>query len=62
MNAVDTSSALRDLIAQITSALIDVRQQRRATGDELSANEENEVARETARRFFDQKVTQSLLT
>ncbi len=62
MNTVDTTSALRDLIAQITSALIDVRQQRRATGDELSANEENEVARETARRFFDQKVTQSLLT
>lgn len=62
MNTVDTSSALRDLIAQITSALIDVRQQRRATGDELNASEENDVARETARRFFDQRVTQSLLT
>jgi len=62
MNAVDTSSALRDLIAQITAALIDVRQQRRTTGDELNPNEENEVARETARRFFDQRVTQSLLT
>ena len=62
MNAVDTSSALRDLIAQITSALIDARQQRRAIGGELTANEETEVARETARRFFDQRVTQSLLT
>ena len=62
MNAVDTSSALQDLIAQITSALIDQRQQRRATGGELSAQEENEMARETARQFFDQRVTQSLLT
>jgi len=62
MNAVDTSSALQDLIAQITSALIDQRQQRRATGGELSAQEENELARETARQFFDQRVTQSLLT
>jgi Flp pilus assembly CpaF family ATPase len=62
MNAVDSSSALQDLIAQITSALIDQRQQRRATGGELSAQEENELARETARQFFDQRVTQSLLT
>jgi Flp pilus assembly CpaF family ATPase len=62
MNAVDTSSALQDLTAQITSALIDQRQQRRATGGELSAQEENELARETARQFFDQRVTQSLLT
>jgi Flp pilus assembly CpaF family ATPase len=62
MNAVDSSSALQDLIAQITSALIDQRQQRRATGGELSAHEENELARETARQFFDQRVTQSLLT
>ena len=62
MNAVDTSSALQDLIAQITSSLIDQRQQRRATGGELSALEENEVARDTARQFFDQRVTQSLLT
>jgi hypothetical protein len=45
MNAVDTSSALQDLIAQITSALIDQRQQRRATGGVLSAHEENEMAR-----------------
>jgi Flp pilus assembly CpaF family ATPase len=62
MNAVDSSSALQDLTAQITSALIDQRQQRRATGGELSAQEENELARETARQFFDQRVTQSLLT
>ena len=62
MNAVDTSSALQDLIAQITSSLIDQRQQRRAAGGELSALEENEVARDTARQFFDQRVTQSLLT
>ena len=62
MNAVDTSSALQDLTAQITTALIDLRQQRRSAGNDLSSEEETETARETARRFFDQRVTQSLLT
>ena len=62
MNAVDTSSALQDLTAQITTALIDLRQQRRSTGNDLTSEEELETARETARRFFDQRVTQSLLT
>jgi Flp pilus assembly CpaF family ATPase len=62
MNAVDTSSALQDLTAQITTALIDLRQQRRNVGNDLSSEEETETARETARRFFDQRVTQSLLT
>ena len=61
MNAVDTSSALQDLTAQITTALIDLRQQRRNTGNDLTSQEEIETARETARRFFDQRVTQSLL-
>lgn len=62
MNAVDTSSALQDLTAQITTALIELRQQRRSVGNDLSSEEETETARETARRFFDQRVTQSLLT
>jgi Flp pilus assembly CpaF family ATPase len=62
MNAVDTSSALQDLTAQITTALIDLRQQRRSAGNDLSSEEEIETARESARRFFDQRVTQSLLT
>ncbi len=62
MNAVDTSSALQDLTAQITTALIDSRQQRRSSGNDLTPQEEIETARETARRFFDQRVTQSLLT
>lgn len=62
MNAVDTSSALQDLTAQITTALIDLRQQRRSAGNDLTSQEEIETARETARRFFDQRVTQSLLT
>ena len=62
MNAIDTSSALQDLIAQITTALIDLRQQRRSSGSDLTPQEEIETARETARRFFDQRVTQSLLT
>ena len=62
MNAVDTSSALQDLTAQITTALIDLRQQRRSTVNDLTSEEELETARETARRFFDQRVTQSLLT
>ena len=62
MNAIDTSSALQDLTAQITTALIELRQQRRSVGNDLSSEEEAETARETARRFFDQRVTQSLLT
>lgn len=62
MNAVDTSSALQDLTAQITTALIDLRQQRRNAGNDLTSQEEIEIARETAQRFFDQRVTQSLLT
>ena len=40
MNAVDTSSALQDLTAQITAALIDLRQQRRSTGNDLTPQEE----------------------
>ena len=51
MNAVDTSSALQDLTARITTALIDLRQQRRSTGNDLTPQEEIETARETARRF-----------
>ena len=62
MNAIDTSSALQDLTAQITTALIDLRQQRRSAGNDLTNQEEIETARETAQRFFDQRVTQSLLT
>jgi Flp pilus assembly CpaF family ATPase len=62
MNALDTSLALQDLTAHITTALIDLRQQRRIAGNELTPQEEIETARETARRFFDQRVTQSLLT
>jgi len=62
MNALDTSLALQDLTAHITTALIDLRQQRRIAGNDLTPQEEIETARETARRFFDQRVTQSLLT
>lgn len=62
MNALDASLALQDLTAHITTALIDLRQQRRIAGNDLTPQEEIETARETARRFFDQRVTQSLLT
>ena len=62
MNTVETLSTTQDLIAYMTAALIEDRQQRRNAGEEISSFDENVVARETARKFFDQRVSQSLLT
>ena len=51
-----------ELIAEITAALIQYRQLARAEGHESATRDEMIIARDTGKRFFDQRVSLALLS